>query len=325
MRLRSALLLAIVATLWSTGCIKIRRKGEPAEVPAYSAPAYTPPPSYTPPSYTPPSYTPPPSADGILPGVALPAISCGSGPECNSAGLDYRDGLSGKMKDDRMAAAYFKRGCELGEGGACSDLGYASQRGIGIPLDLAQSANLYRIGCEKGSSLACGNFGISLRDGIGIGADRLASRPFFERACVGGQGFACDSIGHLVQDGNGIPVDLTASAAWFVKACELKDAHACSDAGWAYAKGRGVPADVVRGKLLLDKGCQGGNPWAASGSPSSRGSPLRPSAGSAPAPSVCRSASRRASHRPRCCSRARCRPTRPEHAPSRPFSQASRK
>ncbi|WP_408517831.1 tetratricopeptide repeat protein [Paraburkholderia madseniana] len=61
----------------------------------------------------------------------------------------YRNGLFSVPKDTVQAAAWHRRGAELGDVLAENRLGIDYQFGIGVPQDLTQAADWYRKAAEQ--------------------------------------------------------------------------------------------------------------------------------------------------------------------------------
>ena len=76
---------------------------------------------------------------------------CEDKKACNSMGVFAA--MSGK---GAVAAALFKKACDLGNGSGCSNLANLYSAGEMIPKDQAKAREYFNIACEKGDTDACG-------------------------------------------------------------------------------------------------------------------------------------------------------------------------
>jgi hypothetical protein len=113
--------------------------------------------------------------------------------------------------DHRAAAEYGARGCDADDALSCTMAGIEYQRGEGIPRDLAQAERFFRRGCALGDAGACGRVhGIELSKrcdrsgafacrelaeayarGRDVDQDRGIAAHYYRKACLLGEATAC--------------------------------------------------------------------------------------------------------------------------------------
>jgi hypothetical protein len=62
---------------------------------------------------------------------------------------------NGGENEQKAAAGYVSRACELGVARGCGLLGLHYKRGLGVPVDAAQAAALFQKACKGGDTEAC--------------------------------------------------------------------------------------------------------------------------------------------------------------------------
>jgi TPR repeat protein len=82
-------------------------------------------------------------------------------------------------------------------GADCSNLGWITERGLGVEVDLPRAAALYRRACEVGAPIACFNLGVLQVEGRGTQVDLRAARGSFDRSCKRGHAAACARLAAL--------------------------------------------------------------------------------------------------------------------------------
>jgi hypothetical protein len=93
---------------------------------------------------------------------------------------------------------YAKRGCDLGDGTACTNLGDTYKKGQGTPADaalaeaaFAKALASHRASCDRGEANGCYMLGHAYRNGQGVPADASLGRSFDEKGCALGQLMSC--------------------------------------------------------------------------------------------------------------------------------------
>ncbi|EIU9967204.1 sel1 repeat family protein [Campylobacter coli] len=89
---------------------------------------------------------------------------------CNLYAKDYFElGIEAyKISDFTKAAEYYKKGCELNFGIACSNIGLSYINGRGVKQNFSKAAEYSEKGCELNFGKACNNLGVLYKKGQGI-------------------------------------------------------------------------------------------------------------------------------------------------------------
>jgi hypothetical protein len=115
----------------------------------------------------------------------------GSAEHCMELGQEFSVGRGLYPKDLVRSGVEYQRGCDLGNGLACSNLGDAYEYGNGVPRDLSRAATLYERACRLGQALGCSNLGHLLKHGEGVTRDVARARVLFRDACAAGDVYGC--------------------------------------------------------------------------------------------------------------------------------------
>ncbi len=150
----------------------------------------------------------------------LRAQACilGYGPSCTSGGqmaLEGR-GLQQGKPNPTKALAYFRLGCEAGEGEACVEAGNLFMRRGSDRKSLAQAETFYRTACTKDYAPGCVAVGQLFFEGRGRKVNHGLARKWFLDACLRGEEAPCSWAIALAPAG-GDP----AIAATLERACQL--------------------------------------------------------------------------------------------------------
>lgn len=158
--------------------------------------------------------------------------------------------------DLQGAAQLYAKGCELGDGSSCNDLGVAYARGQGVAKDRERAHAFYEQACKAKLDLGCLNYGRSLN-----AAGRPdEARPYTQAACDKGLADGCYELG--VAALRGAPTDAVRALDAFKKGCEAADpsADACGAMGVIYAQGFApIPADLAKAEALFSSACEKGS------------------------------------------------------------------
>lgn len=186
----------------------------------------------------------------------LRACDAGSGRGCNEAGFQKRDSTA-VPGDLAGAASLFKRSCdELSNGLGCTALGFAYERGQGVPRSAARAESFYRKACSMAEGLGCSNLGVLRRDGVVGPPDSAEAARLFGEGCKLGSGAACSNQGQLVLAGwGGRRPDSAAGRALHRTACDAGSAVGCRRLGYAVRSGGGR-RDSADAHALFRRACE---------------------------------------------------------------------
>lgn len=159
-------------------------------------------------------------------------------------------------KDPGRANDFRRRACDAGHGEACNELGYAYEKGLGVPKDGEQSLAAYRKGCDAKNGMACRNAGVCHENGFGTSKSLEEAARYYDLACGIGYARGCSDLAIACVNGYGVPRDLKKGAELFERACKDEVVDACAILGTVLVKGGdGITTDLVRGRKLLEQGC----------------------------------------------------------------------
>jgi TPR repeat protein len=88
------------------------------------------------------------------------------------------------------------------------------ERGIGVPQDYAQAADLYRRAADKGDADAQFNLAILYDNGTGAPKNYMAAAGWYEKAAEQGLPRAQFNLGSMYANGQGTPVNLPEAYVW---------------------------------------------------------------------------------------------------------------
>jgi len=184
----------------------------------------------------------------------------GSADHCMQLGLDFYAGTAPFPKDLARSGIEYQRGCDLGNGLACSNLGDAYEYGSGVPRDLSRAAALYERACRIGRALGCSNLGHLLKHGEGVTRDVPRARVLFRDACAAGDVYGCLHVALLAAEEAGAPRDPRRSVEHWQHACDARDARACAFLGVIFEDGPdGYARDEARSQKAMSRACDLGN------------------------------------------------------------------
>ncbi|MFV8749864.1 tetratricopeptide repeat protein [Nannocystaceae bacterium ST9] len=166
---------------------------------------------------------------GDASGVAMLDYACASdsASACQNLSTALR---SGAVPEDPIGAhTAAKRGCELGNFGACVDLGVDESMGLGgATQDFAAASEHFTTACEGGEAKGCRYVGVLHHEGTLGSPDPAAAMTWFEKACSMQDSESCFNAGVLIVNGALGEPDLEAARGFLSRACELGDADACA-------------------------------------------------------------------------------------------------
>lgn len=190
-------------------------------------------------------------------GVGAGAGDSATPAACGRLGWAYERG-EGVPRDEGRAATLYARACEGGDAWACNQLAFLYDGGRGVPEDPARAAALHRRACEAGLARACSNLGFLHEKGRGAPADAAAAARWYERAAAAGDAEGAYNLANLLVAGRGVEVDEPRAAALYEASCEAGLADACANLAWMIDNGVGVRIEPARAAALHERACAGG-------------------------------------------------------------------
>lgn len=154
--------------------------------------------------------------------------------------------------------AKFSRGGGARYGAAQYALGVVYQKGIGVPVDLAQASAWYRKAAEQGHPAAQAWLGNSYLEGGGVPRDWAEALQWYRRAADQGNPAGQVGLGTMYDRGMGVPQDQGQAVQWYRRAAEQGLADAQYSLGLAYVTGDGVVKDLVQAVEWIRKAADQG-------------------------------------------------------------------
>jgi hypothetical protein len=187
----------------------------------------------------------------------------GNAMSCDLAGIFYRWGNSGGVKQDlALARAYFKKSCEGGAARGCLDFGVSLEHGIGGATEIDSAYSIYKKSCEDGEPIGCTWLGTLYENGSGVNANPEKAMKLYQQGCNGGHEVGCTFLGTLYERGLGLPKDDARAVQLYERGCRGDNGQACSNLASRRDTGRGVMKDELEAYKLHVKGCEHG--WGKS-------------------------------------------------------------
>jgi TPR repeat protein len=197
--------------------------------------------------------------------VASVARFLAKGGGCDA--MRERTGGRGGVEPDVVTAEVHRMRCEGGDAWACGRLGFAYEKGTGVPKDLVRSSQLYQQSCDGGHEWGCYALAYAYADGDGVAKDAARAVALFEKACDAKHLPACTQLAYRLEKAQGARRDDARAASLYERGCDADEAWACWRLAEAYAAGRGVGADPSRAATLREKACKGGEERACGAKP----------------------------------------------------------
>jgi TPR repeat protein len=160
---------------------------------------------------------------------ALYAAGCDRGSIAACANLSMaRVWGSDPPENVTRAVSLVKRACEAAaDGRSCAALGWMTERGSATARDEKAAAAYYARGCELGDQSACARLGKAYFGGAGVAPDDALAMRYLRQACDSGRSDACTDLAMMYCLGRGIPRDPARSTALVKQACDAGDGAAC--------------------------------------------------------------------------------------------------
>ena len=173
----------------------------------------------------------------ILLGLAAPAWA------------GFAEGVAAYERSDYATALREWRPlAEQGHALAQSELGYAYEKGQGVPQDYAMAMMWYLKAAAQGILGAQFNIGTMYHKGLGVPHDEAEAAKWYRKAAENGMGHAQYTLGLSHVLGKGVPQDFVSAYMWLNLAAAQGEKRASSDRDMV-AKLM-TPAQIAEGQRL---------------------------------------------------------------------------
>ncbi len=162
-------------------------------------------------------------------------------------GCLYRDGSAVIPRDPAEAVNWFRKAAIHGFTDAQVNLGWAHERGEGVPKSYEQAKSWYEKAAAAGNSYGMNGLGRLYQNGWGVKQDAKEAMSWYRKAADKGLALAQYNLACLLLSGP-VKRDDKEAAAWLTRAADQGHADAQYKLGQHYLTGQGVPRD--RGKAI---------------------------------------------------------------------------
>ena len=147
------------------------------------------------------------------------------------AGL-YYDKLENASNGSKWAksAELYRKGAELGDAGCQNELGYAYEKGAGVPMDYGQARAWFSRAAEQNHAGALNNLGYLYDHGIGVPVNYAVAKNYYERSRTRGSTAALNNLGVMYTKGHGVRVDKSKALKLFEQAAAMGNSLAKDNA-----------------------------------------------------------------------------------------------
>jgi uncharacterized protein len=134
-------------------------------------------------------------------------------------------GVPDGKPDFALAADYFRRGAEGGDGNSAYSYGVLLREGKGVALDTDKAAYWLKRAADEDIIAGQVEYAIMLFNGVGVTKDEAGAAKIFRLAAARHNPIAQNRLAHLYMTGRGVPKDVVRAALWggLAKAAGLKD------------------------------------------------------------------------------------------------------
>jgi S1-C subfamily serine protease len=108
-----------------------------------------------------------------------------------------------------------RKKAEAGDAMAQCDLGYAYEKGNGVPVDYNAAVHWYRKAAAQNNPIGLNNVGAMYSSGLGVSRDDAEAVKWYRKAAERGSEFAQNNLGVMLMDGRGVSKDLVEAYRWF--------------------------------------------------------------------------------------------------------------
>jgi TPR repeat protein len=169
-----------------------------------------------------------------------------------------------RANEHRAAAAFAACRVKAEQGDAKSQYGLGRMYfyGLGVPKDLAASAEWFGRAAQQGFAPAESQFGNAYYYGLGVDRDFDAALLWYHKAADQGDPIAEDSIGNKYFYGSGVAKDYAQALHWYQLSADQGHASGEANLGDMYLHGFGVQQNATEARLWFRKAADQGNAYA---------------------------------------------------------------
>ncbi len=117
----------------------------------------------------------------------------------------------------------------------------------------AADAAAYVRGCAEGNATSCSDAGVSYDKGLGVPVDKARSAEFFDKSCTAKLADSCYLLGTWYQTGGYVPVNLERARRYYEIACAYGSPKGCFYNGIMWGRGQGGSKRLDMARYYLNK------------------------------------------------------------------------
>jgi len=114
-----------------------------------------------------------------------------------------------------------RKKAEAGDAAAQCDLGYAYEKGNGVPVDYKAALEWYRKAADQNQPAGLNNVGAMYAAGLGVPRDDAEAIKWFRKSADRGFALAQNTLGNMFSEGRGTPKDSVEAYKWFYISARL--------------------------------------------------------------------------------------------------------
>ncbi len=209
---------------------------------------------------------------GVVPGKLPNEIDvAAAGKACQQALSDYpeigrfkyqlgRAALAEKKTD--VAVKLFELAAEDKHIRANYELGYMTQRGLGVQADLKKANVYFAQSAEAGDPFGMLSYGRNLVKGRGVSKNIDDGLAYLNRAVEMGHTYAMNELGAMYYYGQAVKENPQRAIRFYEASMARNDIYGIHNMGLAYLEGKGVDKDLKIALALFNTASIGGHPNA---------------------------------------------------------------
>ena len=194
-------------------------------------------------------------------------LSLANGDYIKTFDISRADKPPETIYDYQGSRAYYRRGCDLGDGNSCLNLGMYFYTGQNSGFDKPNYALTYKTwseGCDLGNANSCNGIGVMYLSGQYVAEDYAKAAVYFYAACLKNQADACRVANSydMVEYIKKLKPDSAPVIAQAAACKDTNDAASCLTAGNAFYNGAGAPKNSIIANFYYNWACQQGSATA---------------------------------------------------------------
>ncbi len=166
------------------------------------------------------------------------AVEKNFAPAIGNLAAYYATGNYGLKRDDAEALKWYQKGAESGDPRSMVGIGFAFEKGSGVPQDDRKAMEWYRKASDLGEARAMTNLGVLLEQGRGgASVNHAEATALYQKAADLDDELGQFNLANQYTKGNGVRLDESEALKWYEKAAAQGHENARLNAAELKAKG----------------------------------------------------------------------------------------